>query len=108
MADGQLGRTVVVKCGGVVTEQPELLCADLAERHRLGKRLVLVHGASGDIDRIGRQLGVPQRRLVGPGRRVRPLHRSGRRWRRSPWPGRGGQTPNGTSVGRARACRRWV
>jgi acetylglutamate/LysW-gamma-L-alpha-aminoadipate kinase len=58
---------VVVKCGGVVTEQPEQLCADLAELHRAGHRLVLVHGGSSDIDRLGRQLGVQQRRLVGPG-----------------------------------------
>jgi [amino group carrier protein]-L-2-aminoadipate 6-kinase len=62
-----VARTVVVKCGGVVTEQPHRLCADLAQLHRLGIRLVLVHGGSGDIDRISRHLGLPQRRLVGPG-----------------------------------------
>ncbi len=59
--------TVVVKCGGVVTERPERLSADLAELHRSGRQLVLVHGGSSDIDRITRQLGLPQRRLVGPG-----------------------------------------
>jgi [amino group carrier protein]-L-2-aminoadipate 6-kinase len=67
MADDQFTSTVVVKCGGVVAELPEPLCADLADRHRNGERLLLVHGGSSDIDRIGGQLGVRQRRLVGPG-----------------------------------------
>lgn len=67
MVDGRFGSTVVVKCGGVVSELPEPLCADLADRHRAGERLLLVHGGSSDIDRIGGQLGVRQRRLVGPG-----------------------------------------
>lgn len=61
------GPTVVVKCGGVVAEEPEQLCADLAKRHRDGERLLLVHGGSSDIGRLATQLGVPQRRLVGPG-----------------------------------------
>lgn len=59
-------RTVVVKCGGVVTERPGSLCADLARRHRDGDRLVLVHGGSTDIERISGLLGIRQRRLVGP------------------------------------------
>jgi acetylglutamate/LysW-gamma-L-alpha-aminoadipate kinase len=67
MVDGNFGSTVVVKCGGVVAERPESLCADLAERHRNGERLLLVHGGSSDIDRIAEQLGLRQRRLVGPG-----------------------------------------
>jgi acetylglutamate/LysW-gamma-L-alpha-aminoadipate kinase len=64
MADGHL---VVVKCGGVVAERPEQLCADLAQRYSEGERMLLVHGGSSDIERLGQQLGVPQRRLVGPG-----------------------------------------
>jgi len=67
MVDGHRGPTVVVKCGGVVAEQPEQLCSDLAERHRAGERLLVVHGGSSDIARLAAQLGVPQRRLVGPG-----------------------------------------
>lgn len=67
MAEADSGATVVVKCGGVVAELPELLCADLADRYRTGVRLVLVHGGAADIERIGGQLGVRQRRLVGPG-----------------------------------------
>ncbi|MEO7260434.1 MAG: acetylglutamate kinase [Jatrophihabitantaceae bacterium] len=67
MGEVVTARTVVVKCGGVVTEQPESLCADLARRHRDGDRLVLVHGGSTDIDRVSALLGVRQRRLVGPG-----------------------------------------
>jgi [amino group carrier protein]-L-2-aminoadipate/L-glutamate 6-kinase len=67
MVDTNFGSTVVVKCGGVVAERPELLCADVAERHRNGERLLLVHGASSDIDRIADRFGVRQRRLVGPG-----------------------------------------
>ncbi len=67
MADEGSRPTIVVKCGGVVTERPELLCEDLAQRYRDGDRLLLVHGGSSDIERLGEQLGVPQRRLVGPG-----------------------------------------
>ncbi|HEX8095764.1 acetylglutamate kinase [Jatrophihabitans sp.] len=67
MLNGHLASTVVVKCGGVVSELPEPLCADLADRHRKGERLLLVHGGASDIDRIGGQLGVRQRRLIGPG-----------------------------------------
>lgn len=67
MIDGHRGPIVVVKCGGVVAERFGQLCADLAERHHDGERLVLVHGGSSDITRLGEQLGMPQRRLVGPG-----------------------------------------
>lgn len=67
MVDSNFGSTVVVKCGGVVAERPGSLCADLAERHRNGERLLLVHGGSSDIDRVAERLGVRQRRLVGPG-----------------------------------------
>jgi acetylglutamate/LysW-gamma-L-alpha-aminoadipate kinase len=67
MVDEHPVPTVVVKCGGVVAEQPEQLCMDLARRHSGGERLLLVHGGSSDIARLGAQLGVPQRRLVGPG-----------------------------------------
>jgi acetylglutamate/LysW-gamma-L-alpha-aminoadipate kinase len=67
MTDDPAGLTVVVKCGGVVTEQPERLAADLARLHRAGCRIVLVHGGSSDIARVCRQLGLAPRRLVGPG-----------------------------------------
>lgn len=67
MVERHLGPTVVVKCGGVVAERPEQLCADLARRYRDGERLLLVHGGSSDIERLAKQLDVPQRRLVGPG-----------------------------------------
>jgi acetylglutamate/LysW-gamma-L-alpha-aminoadipate kinase len=67
MDDAGFDCTVVVKCGGVVTEHPDALCEDLAARHGNGQRLLLVHGGSSDIERIGGQLGVRQRRLVGPG-----------------------------------------
>ena len=67
MTDDPAGLTVVVKCGGVVTEQPERLAADLARLHQAGCRIVLVHGGSSDIARVSRQFGVAPRRLVGPG-----------------------------------------
>jgi acetylglutamate/LysW-gamma-L-alpha-aminoadipate kinase len=67
MGEERSGRVVVVKCGGVVTEQPEPLCADLAEQYRHGNRLLLVHGGSSDIGRIAGRLGIRQQRLVGPG-----------------------------------------
>ncbi|HET6210080.1 MAG TPA: acetylglutamate kinase [Jatrophihabitans sp.] len=67
MTDSRHGATVVVKCGGTIAELPEPMCADLADRHHRGERLLLVHGGSSDIDQLAGRLGVPQRRLVGPG-----------------------------------------
>jgi acetylglutamate/LysW-gamma-L-alpha-aminoadipate kinase len=59
--------TVVVKCGGALTEAPDDLCADIADVVADGLQVVLVHGGSVDIDEVSESLGVPQRRLEGPG-----------------------------------------
>nr|BAV57461.1 LysZ [Streptomyces sp. SANK 60404] len=56
----------VVKCGGNAAVDPLAICADVAELVRAGRRVVLVHGGSADIDALAGRLGVPMRRLVSP------------------------------------------
>ncbi|MEU5690226.1 [LysW]-aminoadipate kinase [Actinosynnema sp. NPDC020468] len=57
---------VVVKCGGNAAVDPAGVCADVADLVSRGRRVVLVHGGSADIDRLAARLGVPRRRLVAP------------------------------------------
>ena len=59
-------RTIVVKCGGAQGVAEGHVCADVAALLRDGRRVVLAHGGSADIDRLAARLGVPQRRLVAP------------------------------------------
>jgi acetylglutamate/LysW-gamma-L-alpha-aminoadipate kinase len=56
----------VVKCGGHACLEPSALCADVAEFAATGRTVVLVHGGSADIERLGARLGVPPRRLTSP------------------------------------------
>src|SRR2546423_1405023 len=58
--------TVVVKCGGAGGGAEGPVCGDVAAPLRDGHRVVLAHGGSADIDRLGARLGVPQRQLVAP------------------------------------------
>src|SRR2546423_13022350 len=58
--------TIVVKCGGARGVAEGHVCADVAALLRDGHRVVLAHGGSADIDRLGARLGVPQRQLVAP------------------------------------------
>src|SRR2546423_15595626 len=58
--------TIVVKCGGARGVAEGHVCADVAALLRDGRRVVLAHGGSADIDRLGARLGVPQRQLVAP------------------------------------------
>jgi len=55
----------VVKCGGTASVDPLAVCEDVAALAKAGAAVVLVHGGSADIDRLGRRLGVPMRRLAG-------------------------------------------
>jgi [amino group carrier protein]-L-2-aminoadipate 6-kinase len=57
---------VVVKCGGNAAVDPESVCVDVAQLHRAGHPIILVHGGSADIDRLADRLGVITRRLVAP------------------------------------------
>lgn len=56
----------VVKCGGHACLEPSALCADVAEFAATGRTVVLVHGGSADIERLGARLGVPPQRLTSP------------------------------------------
>ncbi|WP_430791135.1 [LysW]-aminoadipate kinase [Actinoplanes sp. G11-F43] len=57
---------IVVKCGGNPAVNAANICADIAPLIRQGRRIVLVHGGSGEIARLAGRLGVPQRTLVAP------------------------------------------
>jgi [amino group carrier protein]-L-2-aminoadipate 6-kinase len=56
----------VVKCGGNPAVDAAGICADIARLVREGHNVLLVHGGSGEIARLARKLGVPQRTLVAP------------------------------------------
>jgi len=58
--------TIVVKCGGAQGVAEGHVCADVAALLRDGRRVVLAHGGSADIERLATRLGVPQRQLVAP------------------------------------------
>jgi acetylglutamate/LysW-gamma-L-alpha-aminoadipate kinase len=63
--DGTVTTSVtVVKCGGSEAIQADGVCADIAALRREGAQVVLVHGGSGEIERLAAQLGVPQRTLL--------------------------------------------
>jgi [amino group carrier protein]-L-2-aminoadipate 6-kinase len=59
-------RAIVVKCGGARGVAEGHVCADVAALVRDGRRVVLAHGGSADIERLAARLGVPQRELVAP------------------------------------------
>ncbi|MER7004167.1 [LysW]-aminoadipate kinase [Dactylosporangium sp. NPDC000555] len=57
---------IVVKCGGTAAVDPAAVCADVAAVAAAGRRLVLVHGGSAQIDALAARLGVVQRRITAP------------------------------------------
>ncbi|MGE5828515.1 MAG: [LysW]-aminoadipate kinase [Micromonosporaceae bacterium] len=61
-----MGPTLVVKCGGHEAVDADAVCRDVAGLIRHGWRVVLVHGGSGEIERLAARLGVPQRVQVAP------------------------------------------
>ncbi|MDI6102999.1 [LysW]-aminoadipate kinase [Actinoplanes sp. NEAU-A12] len=56
----------VVKCGGGPSLDLEAICRDVAALTRADQPVVLVHGGSGELDRLADRLGVPQRRMTTP------------------------------------------
>lgn len=56
----------VIKCGGHEAVDPVAVCTDVAELHRQGRPVVMVHGGSADIETLAGQMGVESRRLVSP------------------------------------------
>lgn len=57
---------VVIKCGGTVGIDPGTIGSDVADLVRTGTPVVVVHGGSAEIRRLGDRLGMPERRLVAP------------------------------------------
>lgn len=57
---------MVVKVGGNDAVDVHAVCRDVAELALAGTPIVLVHGGSGQIERLARQLGVPQRSMISP------------------------------------------
>jgi acetylglutamate/LysW-gamma-L-alpha-aminoadipate kinase len=54
----------VIKCGGLATLEPAAVCADVAGLVAAGRTVVVAHGGSADIVRLGAALGVPMRWLT--------------------------------------------
>ncbi len=62
------GATFVVKAGGDLLNQPEwadAVASDIAVLHRLGLRIVLVHGGGPQLDAAAERLGIATRRVAG-------------------------------------------
>jgi acetylglutamate/LysW-gamma-L-alpha-aminoadipate kinase len=57
---------IVVKVGGSAGVDRDAVAADLAALATAGERIVLVHGASHETDRLSEQLGHPARTVVSP------------------------------------------
>jgi acetylglutamate/LysW-gamma-L-alpha-aminoadipate kinase len=57
---------IVVKCGGNASLDPAAVCADIAKLTAAGRKVVLVHGGSKEIERLADRLDVPLRRLTSP------------------------------------------
>ena len=60
------GPVLVVKCGGHRAVDTAAVCRDVAELSRAGRKIVLVHGGSADVDDLAARLGVPLREQVAP------------------------------------------
>lgn len=57
---------IVVKCGGNKDVATDRVCADVAELVARGRRIVVAHGGSDDVDRLATRMQVPQRTLRAP------------------------------------------
>lgn len=56
----------VVKCGGHASIDPAAICADIARLAAAGKRVILVHGGSADIQQLADRLEVRMKRMTSP------------------------------------------
>lgn len=54
----------VVKCGGNANIDPTAICADVAYLTAAGKRVILVHGGSADIQELADRLDVRMKRMT--------------------------------------------
>ena len=57
---------IVVKVGGSAGIDYDALCADVAEQWKQGQKLVLVHGGSGETNRVAELLGHPPKFVTSP------------------------------------------
>lgn len=57
---------IVVKVGGSAGIDYDAVCADIAELWKAGQKLVLVHGGSGETNRVAELLGHPPRFVTSP------------------------------------------
>ncbi|MDW8408039.1 MAG: [LysW]-aminoadipate kinase [Anaerolineae bacterium] len=57
---------IVVKVGGSAGINYDLVCDDIAALVRAGRRIVLVHGGSGETNALSEKLGKPPRMLTSP------------------------------------------
>lgn len=57
---------IVVKVGGSDGIDYDAVCADLAERYKAGEKLILVHGGSGETNRVAEALGHPPKFVTSP------------------------------------------
>lgn len=57
---------IVIKAGGSAGVNYDLLCDDIAALVKSGRRIVLVHGGSGETNTLSEKLGRPPRILTSP------------------------------------------
>ena len=57
---------IVVKVGGSAGIDYDAVCADIAERFKAGEKLILVHGGSGETNRVAEALGHPPKFVTSP------------------------------------------
>jgi len=61
-----MSEVTVVKVGGSAGVDRDAVAADVAALSSAGERIVLVHGASSETDRLSETLGHPSRTIVSP------------------------------------------
>jgi [amino group carrier protein]-L-2-aminoadipate 6-kinase len=57
---------VIVKVGGSLGIDYDAVCADIAELWKSGQKLILIHGGSGETNRIAKLLGHPPKFVTSP------------------------------------------
>lgn len=67
---------IVVKAGGNSELDIKKICGDVAEMVQQGEQIILVHGGSGETNRISEELGIPPQIVISPsGHSSRYTHR---------------------------------
>jgi [amino group carrier protein]-L-2-aminoadipate 6-kinase len=66
MSNNDKAPVTVVKIGGNAEVDADVICDDIAALVEDGRRVVVVHGGSAEIERLAGELGVPQSKHVAP------------------------------------------